>query len=320
MKIVVLDGYTVNPGDISWKPLYELGEVEVYDRTPLDQIVERAKGATAILLNKAPMTRATLEALPDLKYIGVLATGYNVVDVDAARDLGIAVANVPTYGTNAVSQHAIALLLALMLHVEGHSESVKSGKWSKCLDYCYWDYPLNELAGKTIGIIGFGKIGQAVGRIALALGMKVLANDNHKDASLESDSVRYVELDELYAKSDVISLHCPLFESNKGMINKDSIAKMKDGVKIINTSRGLLVVDQDLADALNSGKVSAAGLDVISVEPPKADNPLLSAKNTVITPHIAGAQKEARTRLIATAIDNLARFKAGSPVNVVNKK
>jgi glycerate dehydrogenase len=320
MKIVVLDGYTLNPGDISWGALCALGEVEVFDRTSPDQVLERSKGARVLLTNKVPLTKAMLEALPDLKYIGVMATGYNVIDIDAATNLGIIVTNIPTYGTNAVAQHTFALLLAMTIHPESHSETVKAGKWSSCLDYCYWDYPLSEIAGKTIGIVGYGRIGQAVGKIAQAFGMKVLAHDNYRNPSFENENMKYVELDELYAESDVISLHCPLFESNRGMINKDSIAKMKDGVKIINTSRGPLVVDEDLAVALNSGKVGAAGLDVLMVEPPKVDNPLFTAKNSIITPHIAWAPQESRMRLMAIAVDNLANYIDGKPINIVNKK
>ncbi|HEY5523965.1 MAG TPA: NAD(P)-dependent oxidoreductase, partial [Clostridium sp.] len=253
------------------------------------------------------------------KFIGVLATGYNIVDVDAAKELGIVVTNIPTYGTDAVSQMAIALLLGICHHVGEHSESVKRGEWANSLDWCYWKYPLIELAGKTIGIIGYGRIGQGTGKIAQALGMNVIAYDQYKNQSLESNTMKYVELDELMAKSDVITLHCPLFESTKGIINKSTISKMKDGVKIINNSRGPLIVEEDLAEALNSGKVGAAAVDVVSTEPIKMDNPLLKAKNCIITPHISWAPKESRERLMNIAIENLKQFLAGNSVNVVNK-
>ena len=257
--------------------------------------------------------------MPNVKYIGVLATGYNIVDIEAAKELGITVTNIPTYGTDSVAQMVFAHLLEICHHVAAHSDAVKNGEWTNNVDWCFWKYPLIELAGKTMGIIGYGRIGQAVGRVAQAFGMKVLANDKYPNKDLESDTLKYVELDELLANSDVISLHCPLFEENKGMINKDSIAKMKDGVIIINTSRGPLIVEDDLAEALNSGKVYAAGLDVVSTEPIKADNPLLKAKNIFLTPHIAWAPKESRQRLMDIAVNNLKQFLEGSPVNVVNQ-
>ena len=319
MKIVVLDGYTLNPGDLSWKELDKYGEVEVYDRTPLDKIIERAKGAEIIYTNKTPLREDTLKQLPDVKFIGVLATGYDVVDTKAAKELGIPVCNIPTYGTTAVSQMAIALLLEMCHHVWDHSEAVKRGDWTNCKDFCFWNYPLIELAGKTMGIIGFGRIGQATAQIAIALGMKVLAYDSYKIEGIENENQKYVELDELLANADVISLHCPLFESTRGIINKNTIEKMKDGVLIINTSRGPLVVEQDLADALNSGKVAGAALDVLQKEPADMSNPLMTAKNCIVTPHISWATKEARQRLMNTAIDNLAKYLDGNPVNVVNK-
>jgi len=317
MKLVVLDGYTLNPGDLSWEELEKLGDLTVYDRTPEDKILERIGDAELVFTNKVPITRETIEKT-NIKYIGVLATGYNIVDVKAAKEKGIIVTNIPTYGTYAVAQMVFAHLLEICHHVAAHSDAVKNGEWTNNPDWCFWKYPLIELAGKTMGIIGFGRIGQAVGRIAQALGMKVLAYDKFQNKELESDTLKYVELDELLANSDVISLHCPLFEDNKGMINKDTIAKMKDGVIIINTSRGPLIVDEDLAEALNSGKVYAAGLDVVSVEPIKADNPLLKAKNIFITPHIAWAPKESRQRLMDIAVDNVKKFLEGKPVNVVN--
>ena len=319
MKIVVLDGYTLNPGDLDWKGLEKNGDVTIYDRTPQDKVIERIGDAQIIFTNKTVLNAELLKQVPSVRYIGVLATGYNVVDVDAAKSLGITVTNIPTYGTAAVSQFAFALLLEICHHVGVHSEAVKNGEWSSCPDFCFWKYPLIELAGKTIGIIGYGRIGQDTGKIAQAFGMKVLAYDEYKNLSLENDTMKYAELDELLASSDVISLHCPLFESTKGIINKNTIAKMKDGVIIINTSRGPLVVEEDLRDALNSGKVAMAGLDVVSTEPIKEDNPLLQAKNCIITPHIAWAPKESRLRLMNIAVDNLDKFLAGNPVNVVNK-
>lgn len=324
MKIVVLDGYTLNPGDITWEGLEKLGELKVYDRTSYDcsgeeLIIERVGNAEVVFTNKTPLSKNALKNMPNLKFIGVLATGFNIVDVDAAKELGIVVTNIPTYGTEAVSQMAIALLLEICHHVGEHSQSVKSGAWSNNIDWCYWNYPLIELAGKTMGIIGYGRIGQGTGRIAQAMGMNVLAYDQYKNQELESDTMKYVELDELIAKSDVISLHCPLFESTKGIINKNTISKMKDGVKIINNSRGPLVVEEDLAEALNSGKVGAAALDVVSTEPIKMDNPLLKAKNCIITPHISWAPKESRERLMNIAVENLSQFLKGNPINVVNK-
>lgn len=319
MKIVVLDGYTLNPGDLSWDRIKANGELTVYDRTPFDKIVERARGAEIIFTNKTPLSSQVLKDLPGLKYIGVLATGYNVVDTGAAKELGITVTNIPTYGTAAVAQFTLALLLEMCHHVGAHSEEVKHGAWANSPDFCFWNYPLIELAGKTMGIIGFGRIGRAVAEIAQALGMKVLAYDSYRDDSLETESLRYAELDELLAIADVISLHCPLFDNNKGMINRQTIAKMKDGVMIINTSRGPLIVEEDLAAALNSGKVAGAAVDVLAVEPAKMDNPLMNAKNCIITPHIAWAPKESRERLMNIAADNLEQFLAGNPVNVVNK-
>ena len=318
MKIVILDGYTENPGDLSWEGFEKLGDLTVYDRTPADKIAERIEGAEAVIINKTPLSAETIAGCPTLKYIGVLATGYNVVDVQAAKDRGIPVCNIPTYGTAAVGQFAIALLLEICHHIGEHSQSVHNGDWESCVDWCYWNYPLIELDGKTMGIIGFGRIGQTTARIAQALGMKVLAYDQYENKSLESDTMKYTTLDDLLAKSDVISLHCPLFESTQGIINKDSIAKMKDGVIILNNSRGPLIVQQDLADALNSGKVAAAGLDVVSTEPIHGDNPLLKAKNCIITPHISWAPKESRQRLMDIAVDNLEKFLAGNPQNVVN--
>jgi glycerate dehydrogenase len=324
MKIVVLDGYTLNPGDITWDGLKKLGDLTVHERTALDRsgenlIVERVGDAEAVFTNKTPLFKEALDRMPNLKFIGVLATGYNVVDTEAAKKKGITVTNIPTYGTDSVSQMAIALLLELCHHAGMHSESVHRGDWANNKDWCYWNYPLIELSSKNIGIIGYGRIGQATGRIAQALGMNVLAYDEFQNKSLERATMKYVDLETLFSKSDVISLHCPLFDSTKGIINRQSIAKMKNSVFIINNSRGPLIVEQDLADALNSGKVAGAAVDVVSSEPIKADNPLLKAKNCIITPHISWAPKEARQRLMDIAVDNLAQFKAGNPINVVNK-
>jgi glycerate dehydrogenase len=324
MNIVVLDGYTLNPGDLNWNELKKYGELTVYDRTTYDpkeetKIIERAKDAEIIFTNKTPLTSQILMRLPKLKFVCVLATGYNVVDVQAAKELGIIVTNIPTYGTTAVAQMAFALLLEMCHHVGAHSDEVKKGSWTNNPDWCFWNYPLIELAGKTIGIIGYGKIGQAVGVIAQAFGMKVIAHDLNKDEQLENQNLRYVEMEELLKYSDIISLHCPLFESNRGVLNKDSIAKMKDGVMILNNSRGQLIVEQDLADALNSGKVSGAAIDVVSTEPIKMNNPLIKAKNCIITPHISWAPKESRQRLMDIAVNNLKQFLDNNPFNVVNK-
>jgi len=323
MKIVVLDGYTLNPGDISWDDLGNLGDLKVYDRTTYDIsnetiIIDRAKDAEIVFTNKTPLTKGVLDKLPNLKYIGVLATGYNVVDVEAAKKSGIIVTNIPTYGTDSVSQMAIALLLEICHHIGTHNESVKNGEWSNNIDWCYWKYPLIELSGKNMGIIGYGRIGQLTGKIAQALGMKVLAYDSYRNAALESESMKFVEMDTLLVNSDVISLHCPLFENTKGIINKANISKMKNEVIIINTSRGPLIEEKDLADALNSGKVAGAALDVVSTEPIKGDNPLLTAKNCILTPHIAWAPKESRQRLMDIAVDNLKKFLSEEPINIVN--
>ena len=319
MKIVILDGYTENPGDLSWAQLEALGELTVYDRTPSDEdeIIRRIGDAEIVMTNKTPLTEKVLNACTNIKYITVLATGYNVVDTACAHAKGIPVSNVPTYGTAAVGQFAIALLLEICHHVAHHSQAVHEGRWEACPDWCFWDYPLIELAGKTIGIIGFGRIGQQTGRIAKAMGMPVLASGSRPTDS-GREIAQYVELDELFARSYVISLHCQLFTNTKGIINKDSIAKMKDGVIIINNSRGPLVVEEDLAAALNSGKVAAAGLDVASTEPIRGDNPLLTAKNCIITPHISWAPIESRQRILDCTAANVRAFLDGAPVNVVN--
>jgi len=318
LKIVVLDGYTLNPGDLSWEGLEELGELTVYDRTPEDLVVERMKEAEIVFTNKTVITDEILSKCPTVKYIGVLATGYNVVDVEAANKRNITVTNVPAYGTDAVSQFTIGLLLELCHHIGDHWASVKSGEWSRCRDFCYWKYPMIELAGKTMGIIGYGKIGQATAKIARALGMNILAYNRSpiKEENIK-DFGRQVSLDELLKESDVISLHCPLFPETRGIINKDTIGRMKDGVLIINTARGPLIVEEDLRDALISGKVAGAAVDVVSVEPIKEDNPLLSAPNIIITPHIAWAARETRQRLMSIVVENLKAFIGGNPVNTI---
>ncbi len=316
-KIVILDGYTENPGDLSWGGLEALGELTVYERTPADKAAERIGGADAVYTNKTPITRATMDACPNMKFIGVLATGYNIVDVAAAKEKGIVVANIPTYGTAAVGQFAIALLLEICHHIGHHGSAVKEGRWASNPDWCFWDYPLIELAEKTMGVIGFGRIGQTTARIAKAMGMRIMAYDTYESEAAK-DLGEYTSLDALLEQSDVIALHCPLFPATEGIINKNTIAKMKDGVIILNNSRGPLIVEQDLADALNSGKVYAAGLDVVSSEPIKADNPLLTAKNCIITPHISWAPKESRRRLMDIAVENLAQFLKGNPINVVS--
>lgn len=321
MKIVVLDGYCLNPGDLSWSQMEALGTCTVYDRTSLtdmEEVISRIGDAEIVYTNKTPLPREVLERCPNLKFIGVLATGYNVVDTEAARLRGIPVANIPTYGTDSVGQFAIALLLEICHHIGHHDQAVHQGKWENNPDWCFWDYPLIELAGKTMGIIGYGRIGQATGRIAQALGMKVLAYDTYKNPELETADCRYAELEELLGESDVIALHCPLFPETEGIINKSNISKMKDGVIILNNSRGPLIVEKDLAEALDSGKVAAAGVDVVSTEPIRQDNPLLKAKNCIITPHISWAPRESRQRLMDIAVENLKKFLQGTPVNIVN--
>ena len=321
MKIVVLDGYTENPGDISWAPLEALGKVTVYDRTSyVDDpvIAERLGDAEIAVINKTPISKATIDACPDLKAVAVLATGYNVVDYEYAKEKGIPVLNVPVYGTDNVSQFAVSLLLEVCSHIGHHNDSVHAGEWASNVDWCYWHFPMIEVSGKTAGIIGLGKIGVNTAKILRAMNVNVIAYDAFQSEAGKAVA-EYVELDELLAKSDFIFLHCPLFPSTQGIINKDNIAKMKDGAILINNSRGPLVVEQDLADALNSGKLAAAAVDVVSTEPIKADNVLLTAKNCIITPHISWATKEARERIMQTTADNIKAFMDGAPVNVVNK-
>ena len=316
-KIVILDGHTINPGDLSWEVILQQGECTVYERTPKELVAERCRDAKAVLTSKAIFTREVMESLPKLSYIGVLATGYNVVDVQAARERGITVTNIPAYSTQSVAQMVFALLLQLCCHVKEHSDSVKSGAWSACEDFCYWNSPMIELAGKTLGIVGFGMIGQQTARVANALGMKVAAFVRQRK---QVDGIDYQwidSLDELLVRSDVISLHCPLTEDTNGMINAERLRLMKPSAFLINTARGPLIEENALADALNSKRIAGAALDVLGAEPPAADNPLFRAKTCIITPHIAWATKEARTRLINTAGENLKAYLEGSPVNTV---
>ena len=321
MKIVVLDGYTENPGDLSWEGLEALGELKVYDRTSYEEsdlIAQRIGGAEIVLTNKTPISKETLDKCPNVKMISVLATGYNVVDIDYAKEKGISVCNVPNYGGYSVSQFAIALMLEACLHIGHHDQTVHEGKWANNIDWCYWDYPLMEVAGKTYGLLGCGKIGYHTAEAAKALGMHVIAFDKYPSQAAKDLGVEFVELDDLFARSDVLGLQMPLMEFNTGIINKENIAKMKDGVIIINNSRGQMVVEQDLADALNSGKVAFAGLDVVSTEPIRADNPLLKAKNCIITPHMSWGSRSSRQRIMDCTVDNVKAFLAGKPENVVN--
>ncbi|MBN2506261.1 MAG: D-2-hydroxyacid dehydrogenase [Verrucomicrobia bacterium] len=317
MRIVVLDGYTLNPGDLNWDGLQALGECVVYNRSPPAQVVARAQEAEIVFTNKTVLDAATLQALPQLRYIGVLATGCNVVDLRVARQRRVVVTNIPTYGTRSVAQHVFALLLELTQHVGHHAGTVQNGRWSVSPDFCYWDHPLIELEGLTMGIVGFGRIGQAVATLALAFGMKVLAHDLQPPAALPP-GVRLADLDAVFAQSDVVSLHCPLTAENQGFVNACRLATMKRSAFLINTSRGPLVNEADLAAALNADRIVGAGLDVLAVEPPRADNPLLTARNCLITPHIAWATHSARARLMQIAVENLRAFLAGQPVNVVN--
>ncbi len=317
MKIIILDGYTLNPGDISWAGFETLGDFAMYDRTSPDKIVERSENAEIILTNKSIISKDTIDQLPKLNYIGVLATGYNIVDVKTANERNITVTNIPSYGTSSVAQMVFALILELTQNVGHHSNSVSKGKWSKSEDWCYWDKPLIELDGLTMGIIGFGRIGKATAKIANAFGMKVIANDA---VSIESppDWVKIVDQETIFRESDVVSLHCPLTSANKHFVNSEKISLMKRSALLINTSRGLLINEEDLAHALNSERIAGAGLDVLSKEPPDETNPLLTAKNCIITPHIAWATKAARQRLMNIAVRNLISYLNGKPVNVIN--
>lgn len=319
MKLTVIDGYTMNPGDLSWAQYEKFGELRVFDHSTddEDEVIRRIGDSEIVIANKSKVTRRVIDACPNICFIAVQATGYDPIDYVYAREKGIPVSNVPAYGTDSVAQFAIALLLEICGHAGHHDQAVHQGKWAQCGDWCFWDYPMIELSGKTMGIIGFGRIGQAVGRIASALGMKVLAYNRSRSES-GAKIGEYVELNELLSRSDVISLHCPAFPETVGIINKDTIAKMKDGVILINNSRGALVVEQDLADALNSGKVYATAVDVVSSEPIREDNPLLSARNCLITPHISWAPRESRQRIMDCTEENIRCFLAGKPQNVVN--
>lgn len=317
MKIVILDGYTENPGDLSWDALKQLGDCTIYDRTPAEAILERIGDAEIVLTNKTPLSRESIEKSPNLQYIGVLATGYNIVDIEAAKERKIPVCNVPAYSTTAVSQLTIALLLELCHHVGEHNRSVQQGDWSRSPDFCYWKYPLTELTGKTMGIIGCGQIGIQTGKLASTFGMKLLAYDHHLERKTLPPAFCGVSLETLFEEADVISLHCPLTEDTREIICADTISKMKDGVWILNTARGPLIREQDLRAALESGKVGGAGLDVASIEPIPTDSPLLGAPNCIITPHIAWAPKESRKRLLDITVENIRNFLAGTPIHVI---
>ena len=317
MHIVVLDGHTLNPGDLTWDALKQLGSCVIHDRTPPELVVERALEADVALTNKTVLSRESIAALSRLKYIGVLATGYNVVDIAAAKERGILVTNVPDYGTPSVAQHTIALLLELTQQAGHHAQTVRNGRWVRSPDFCYWDSPLVELQGLTFGLIGFGKIGRAVARLADAFGMKVIVHSRSRPTP-SPERFEFVSLDELLSRGDVVSLHCPLTAENRQFINRQRLAQMKPGAFLLNTSRGPLLDESAVAEALNSGRLAGAGMDVLSVEPPKADNPLLGARNCLITPHIAWATRAARSRLMDIAIENVRAFHAGRPRNVVS--
>ncbi|MFC1538415.1 D-2-hydroxyacid dehydrogenase [Candidatus Latescibacterota bacterium] len=314
-KIVILDGYTLNPGDLSWHELESLGSCVVYDRTSPAEVLSRSEGAEILLTNKTVLDRAIIEKLPSLKYIGVMATGYNVVDTGAAKEHGVIVTNVPEYATNSVAQMVFSLVLELTFHVGYHTETVRSGRWTNSIDFSYWDEPLVELEGLTMGIIGYGRIGRAVAKLALAFGMSVLVNNKQK--TWDDPGITFVDLDMLFAGSDFVSLHCPLTLLSKEIVNAKSIALMKKTAFLINTGRGPLVNEHDLAEALNTEKIAGAGVDVLTTEPPSEDNPLLSAKNCYITPHFAWATQAARKRLMQTLVENVKAFMRVDPVNVV---
>ena len=318
MKICILDGYSLNPGDLDWSPVERLGDVTLFDRTPADKIVERAADADIVLTNKVPFSAETLRQLPRLRFICVLATGYNIIDTEAAARQGVVVANIPAYSTMSVAQMAFAHILNITNHVASYAREVADGKWTNCPDFCFWDSALTELAGKTMGIVGLGNTGMATARIAVAMGMKVVALTS-KSADTLPEGITPTPLDDVLASADVVSLHCPLTPSTRHLINAASIAKMKPSAILINTGRGPLVDEQAVADALNDGRLAAFGADVLSQEPPRGNNPLLSARNCFLTPHIAWATLEARTRLMSTATENVRQFIAGEPVaNRVN--
>ena len=318
MRIVILDGYTTNPGDLCWDKLKELGECTIYDRTAPGEVLERAAGAEAILTNKVVINSETMAALPDLKYIGVMATGYNVVDINAARERGIIITNIPAYSTPSVGQMVFAHILNISQQVQRHSEEVHKGRWTNNKDFCFWDTPLMELRDKKIGLVGLGNTGYTTARVAIGFGMQVYALTSKSHFQLPPE-IKKMDLDQLFSECDIVSLHCPLTPETHELVNARRLAMMKPNAILINTGRGPLINEQDLADALNSGKIYAAGVDVLSTEPPRADNPLLTAKNCYITPHIAWATTEARERLMNMAISNLQAYIAGTPENVVNK-
>lgn len=314
MKIIVLDGYTLNPGDLSWKRIADHGTLTIYDRTTPEDVAERIGNAEIVFTNKTVLKEEHFSRCSNLKYIGVLATGYNVVDIAAAQRHGICVTNIPTYGTTAVAQYTIAMILELCHHIGEHNRTVQQGRWSSSKDFCYWDYPLVELKEKTLGIIGYGRIGQAVGKLAQAFGMNILAYDQYQIPNAEAE---YVSLDEIFSRADILSLHCPLFPETKELIREENIQKMKPGTLLINTSRGGLVKEADLARALKNGIIAGAALDVVSTEPISIENPLLGLENCIITPHIAWAPKESRERLMNIAADNLEAFLQGNLINIV---
>jgi len=316
-NIVVLDGHTLNPGDLSWDALEQLGPCKVYDRTPPDQVEPRARDAQIVLTNKTVLDRPVLDQLPKLQYIGVLATGYNVVDTAAARERGIPVSNVPIYGTRSVAQMTFAHVLNLTQRVAYHAETVRQGRWASSVDFCYWDFPLVELDGQTLGIVGFGRIGQTTAKIALAFGMNVLVHDPVQQPQDHPD-VEFAELDELFRRSDVVTLHCPLTPQTERLVNAERLAMMKPTALLVNTSRGPVIDEAALLEALDAGKIAGAGLDVLAVEPPSAGHPLYKAKNCFITPHIAWGTRAARSRLMDTTVENVKSFLAGGPQNVVN--
>ena len=316
-RIVVLDGYTLNPGDLSWDALRELGDCEIHDRTPPERVIERAAGKEIVLTNKSLLPREAITALPAMKYVGVLATGYNVVDIAAARERGVPVANAAGYSTESVAQMTLALMLELTQNVGLHSAAARAGKWTDCPDFCFWEKPLYELAGKTFGAIGYGKIAKSTIKLAQAFGMDVIVH-TRTVPDAPPPGIRFVSLEGLLRESDVVSLHCPLTDKNLRFINAPGLALMKPTAFLINTSRGPLINEQALADALSAGTIAGAAVDVLSVEPPTPDNPLLSAKNCIVTPHVAWATRASRSRLMDIAVDNVRAFLAGDPVNVVN--
>lgn len=318
MKIVILDGFAANPGDLSWDELKQLGQCTIYDRTLPHEVVERAQGAEIVLTNKTALRAEQIAALPELKYIGVLATGYNIIDIEAACERGILVSNIPAYSTNSVAQLVFAHLLNIAQQVQHHNEAVHDGRWSRCSDFCFWDMPLLELHGLKMGIVGLGNTGMATARIALGFGMEVYAYTSKSPLQLQAE-IHKIELDELFSECDVVSLHCPLNAQTLGMVNAQRLQLMKPTAILINTARGPLIDETALADALNAGKLAAAGLDVLSQEPPKAGNPLLAARHCYLTPHIAWGSTAARQRLMQILVGNVKAYLEGHPMNIVNR-